>query len=86
MPVLSDEHVPPELLYTVETDDPLDILHPALRGKPSWGLGQRRLWEGGHRGLRQITALSRGRVEPEGPRRIEGMLTEHIHELRILGL
>ncbi len=61
---------PPELFYTIEADDTLDVFHPALsscyiRGRSNGCLGKRR-----NRSLRHITTFGSGRVEPQGPGRI----------------
>lgn len=66
--------VPPKLFHAIKGDDSFDILHPALRGKAPRSLCDRRLRKRRHRSLRQIAALGRRGIKPEGPGGVKGVL------------
>ena len=71
------EYQPPEFFYTVKTYHALNIFHPALSSSYTWSLRNWGLRESGYRSLGEVSAFSCRRVEPEGPGRVEGMLSNY---------
>lgn len=74
MKLRENKDIPPELFDTIKANHPLDILHPPESGGSTGCLGQRSLRESRYRRLWQISAFCSGRVKPESPRRVEGVL------------
>jgi hypothetical protein len=70
----STDNLPPELFDTVEANNALYVLHPALSSSSTWCLSNRCLRQCRDRSLREVSTFGGGRVKPKRPGGKEGVL------------